>query len=157
MASPRLKTTPPAQTTPLSDNQPARAALAALTILISALLAIPAFTGSDDFPVSSQPMFAAPREATAEFVTARGIDIHGDLVELSINEIAQTDDPLVAEVVLRDAEQLDALTSTCRQIAGRVDQPLVSVEIVRIRLNLDDGIGASSATNIEVLEQCQAS
>ena len=144
-------------TEPLSENRPARTALAAVTLLVSTLLAIPAFTGSDDFPISSQPMFATPRTDTAEFVTARGINNEGQQVELSIGEIAQTDDPLVAEVLLRNAERTNELATSCQEIAGRTDQPLASVEIVRISVNLDAGIGSGAGTEVEVLERCQAS
>ena len=147
----------PTSAEPLSQNRPARTALAAATIAISAILTIPAFTGSDDFPISSQPMFATPRSETAEFVTARGINMEGQHVELPISEIAQTDDPLVAEVLLRNAERTNDLATSCQEIAGRTDQPLTSVEIVRISVNLDDRIGTSDGADVEVLERCQAS
>ena len=140
---------------PLSQHRPARAVLAAVSVLVSALLLIPAFTGSDDFPISSQPMFAAPRSNTAEFVTARGIAIGGEPVELSIDDIARTDDPLVAEVLLLDAVSRDTLPATCREIAERIDPTLSAVEVVRVRVDLDGGFG-SGTPEVDVLERCQA-
>lgn len=154
-------TEPLTTTEPMSDNLPARTALAAATVLISAVLAIPAFTGSDDFPVSSQPMFAVPRAETAEFVTARGIDVGGEPVALSIGEIAQTDDPLVAEVLLLDAQRTNTLAASCQAIADRVERPMTAIEIVRVNVNLDDGLKTSDLTaaearTVEVLERCGA-
>ena len=140
---------------PLSQNRPARAALAAVTVLVSALLLIPVFTGSDDFPISSQPMFAAPRSNTAEFVTARGIAIDGKPVELSIDEIARTDDPLVAEALLLDAVSRNTLPAACREIAERIDPTLAAVEVIRVRVDLDDGVGSGTA-EVDVLERCPA-
>ena len=140
----------------LSPSSAVRRGLAGVTIAVSALLLVPAFTGSDDFPISSQPMFAAPRENIAEFVTARGIDVDGAPVDLSIEEIARTDDPLVAEVLLLNAASGNTLPGTCREISERTDRSLAAIEIVRVRIDLDDGLG-SSEVEVEVLERCQAS
>ena len=142
---------------PLSENRPARIGLAIVTVLISAVLAIPAITGTDDFPVSSQPMFATPRADVAEFVTARGVGANGDTIDLTIDEIGETDDPLVAQEQLRDAERTNSLANTCLQIADRVSPSAASVEIVRIRHDLDAGIGLNARIDVEVLEQCRTS
>ena len=139
----------------LADNRPARTALAAVTLVVSVVLAIPVVTGSDGFPVSSQPMFAVPRDNLAEFVTARAVTASGEVVDLSMREIASTDDPLVAERLLLEARRTNSLLATCNEIAGRIERTETSVEIVRVRHNLDDGIGQTPA-EIEVLERCQS-
>ena len=102
-------------------------------------------------------MFATPRTPTADFVTARAIDLQGELVDLSMQEIAQTDDPLVAEVSLLNATTADTLPETCQEIAGRTDRPVATVEIVRINVDLDGALGATPPTNVEVLHRCEAS
>ena len=139
------------------QSHPARAFLAATTVFISLLLLIPAFTGADDFPVSSQQMFATPRASTAEFVTARAVATEGELVDLTIREIAQTDDPLIAEASLLNATGTSTLAETCRDIAGRTGRPVAAIEIVRIRVDLDSGVSAPSPTSVEVLHRCEVS
>ena len=72
-----------------------------------------------------------------------------------MREIASTDDPLVAERLLLEARRTNSLLATCNEIAGRIERTETSVEIVRVRHNLDDGIGQTPA-EIEVLERCQS-
>lgn len=100
-------------------------------------------------------MFAVPRDNLAEFVTARAVTASGEVVDLSMREIASTDDPLVAERLLLEARRTNSLLATCNEIAGRIERTETSVEIVRVRHNLDDGIGQTPA-EIEVLERCQS-
>ena len=94
-----------------------RAALATASIAVIGLLFLPVITRSDDFPLSTQPMFAAAREPLAEFVTARAFDAEGAAIDLSIEQIAQTDDPLVAERVLADAVSNGELRELCSDLS----------------------------------------
>ncbi len=137
-----------------SAERSRRTGLATVTIVVSALLALPAFTGTDDFPVSSQPMFAEPRSETAEFLTARGIDVDGQTVRLSISELAATDDPLVAESVFINADRESRLTLLCQDILERSGERVVAVEIVRSRHDLDAGFAEFTALDVDVLERC---
>lgn len=131
-----------------------RAGLAIVTVVLSVLLAAPAFTQNDDFPVSSQPMFAVTRSETAEFVSARGIDADGQAIALDIGELAATDDPLVAEAFFLNADREGRLGAVCGDILDRVGDGVAAVEIISSRHNLDAGVSPAPATEIEVLERC---
>ncbi len=100
--------------------------LRALSLLVVGLVFLPAISGGDSFPLSTHPMYASVRSTTAEFVTAVGITAEGE-VRLSIKEIANTDDPLVAEERTRRTDPDDL----CNQIAQRTETNVVRV-VVRL-------------------------
>ncbi len=131
-----------------------RAALATASIAVIGLLFLPVITRSDDFPLSTQPMFAAAREPLAEFVTARAFDAEGAAIDLSIEQIAQTDDPLVAERVLADAVSNGELRELCSDIATRVVGEADSVEVISVVRDLDEPDSGAGLVNLEVLERC---
>lgn len=126
-------------------------------MLAIGLLLSPLATTSDDFPLSTQPMFAAARDPLAEFVTARAFDLNGREIELTIRQIAQTDDPLVAERSLADAVRNDGLSGLCDQIGARLAQAAVgavAVEVISIVRDLDQGESIAAITRVDVLERC---
>ena len=120
------------ETTTSSESTTVRRALAAISLIVVAVLLVPAVTGADDFPISTQPMYADVRPERESFVTARGVDGSGATVALSMRQIARTDDPLIARQRLRDAaaQGPEALDVACQDIANRVPE-VVEVEIVR--------------------------
>ena len=140
-----------------STEERNRGLLAAVSVVVSVLLLSPLVTQADDFPVSSQPMFAEPRARLVEFVSARGVDETGASVRLSIDEIAQTDDPLVAEQFLRNADRTNDLANLCAEIAQRSEPDLSAIEIILVTHDLNLGFSENSVTSLEVLERCEGS
>ncbi len=140
-----------------STEERNRGLLAAVSVVVSVLLLSPLVTRADDFPVSSQPMFAEPRARLVEFVSARGVDQTGASVRLSVDEIAQTDDPLVAEQFLRNADRTNDLENLCAEIAQRSEPDLSAIEIILVTHDLNLGFSENSVTSLEVLERCEGS
>lgn len=137
------------------------AALALLSVATTIVLLVPAVTGRDDFPVSTHPMYATARPATASFVTARGMTATSQPIELTMAVIAGTDDPLVAETRMRRAVRRDGAGALCAAVALRVGEERTadvdSIEVIRIEANVTDfvrqGLDGSAA---EVLATCPA-
>lgn len=103
-----------------------------VTIAFAGLLLSPLFGSADGFPLSTYPMYAAPRPAEATFIVARGVSVSADTVALSTSEIAGTRDPLIAEAYLRDAVAggAERVERACASIASRASgQLVVQVEI----------------------------
>ena len=133
-----------------------RAGLSVVSLLIVLLLVSPVLTEVDDFPVSTQPMFATPQEQFVTFVTARAITDEGGEVELTMEQIASTDDPLVAEEFMSDARRDGRLGEVCRSIASRVPSradeidTVEQIEIVELTYDLD----LVEPVNVVVLASC---
>lgn len=127
-----------------------RTALAALSLLVVIALLSPLVTETDDFPLSTQPMFATPRAQFAEFITARAFDSSGIEVELTMAQIAETDDPLVAEESFRDAFREGRVGALCGEVAARVPAVVARVEVVELTHDLD----ADEVTQVIVLASC---
>ncbi len=132
-----------------------RLLLATVSIAVCLVLVSPLVTGTDDFPVSTQPMFAVPRGQFAEFVTARGFDDEGEVVDLSLAEIGGTDDPLIAEALLRAARSSGTLDRVCDRILARSDRNLAAVEVVSVTHDLDVARDEPPAA-LDVLHRCVA-
>lgn len=132
-----------------------RVALAALSVIAIGLLFIPLATGVDDFPLSTQPMFAAAREQQVEFVTARAVDPDGQIVGLTMNQLARTDDPLVAERVLARAVEEDSLAALCTDITRRLSGQIDAVEVISVTYDLDDRGADADAIDVEILFRCE--
>lgn len=133
-----------------------RIGLAAVSIVVVAVLALPAITGSDGFPVSTHPMYASARSADAVFVTAVGVAADGSDVALGIGTIAATDDPLVARSRLLAAARNGDLESTCAAIAGRVgDGRIVHVDVIEVRHDVVEFVsGERTALDRTQLARC---
>ena len=69
------------------------------------LLAVawPVVRGHDSFPLSTYPMYAETRGEAVSISTAVGLDGTGGRRRLSLQAIAETDDPLIAESAVDDA------------------------------------------------------
>jgi len=134
---------------------PTRSALAFASFVICAVLLVPAFTGQDSFPISSYPMYASVRDAEAELITARAFDFAGDEIALFMQEIADTDDPLVAVDRMRTARRNGSLAETCAAIAARSPSQVVRVEIITVRYDLVAfASGDHTPLDTSVLERC---
>ncbi len=134
------------------------AALALVSVATTVVLLVPAVTGADGFPVSTHPMYATARPADASFISAEASTASGTTVELSMRQIADTDDPLVAEARLRRAARADDGRAQCERIASRVaaTDAIETIRIVRIRAPLTDFVRTGRATaTVDVLTTCR--
>lgn len=116
---------------------------AVITLGVLTAVLSPALTGRDSFPLSTFPMYAHDRDDTASFRTAVGVTSSGTTEWLSLELIADTDDPLVAQGALRDAVQRGDGDELCREIADRVAaddrRDLDLIEVVELTLDLETG------------------
>ncbi|NNE72557.1 MAG: hypothetical protein HKN26_02740 [Acidimicrobiales bacterium] len=104
----------------------ARAGRWIVGLAITAALLAPVALDRDGFPLSTYPMYATSRGETIELVTARAIDADGRPIRLSIDDLARTDDPLIARSQLRRQAAADP-DALCRAIAERSGAATVTV------------------------------
>ena len=136
------------------------AALAFVSVATTIILLVPAVTGTDGFPISSHPMYATARSADATFITAHATTASDTVVELSMWELADTDDPLVAETRMLRAAEVDDGLAECDRIARRVASTgsaanLTTIRIVRVSGSVTDFVRTDGvAATVEVLSSC---
>ena len=63
------------------------------------LVVSPAMRNRDSFPLSTYPIYAHSRGRLVTFDTVEGVVAGGEIERLSLEAIAQTDDPLIAASV----------------------------------------------------------
>jgi len=114
------------------DQRVVRGAIVASVV---GLLLIPVITDSDDFPLSTYPMYATARADDVDFVTAWGRDANGDRLELGLEVIGSSDDPLVVAGELRASISAGTASARCREIAGRIssEPAIISIEVTTER------------------------
>jgi hypothetical protein len=106
-----------------------------LMIGVVAVLVWPVVVNSDDYPLSTYPMYSSDRRSDVAFVVARGLTEDGDSIGLGLQSIGSSDDSLVVAGELRAAIRRGDADSRCREIAGRVaagssEQVVSAIEIV---------------------------
>ena len=84
------------------------------------LLAVPVLIDSDDFPLSTYPMYSRTRPAEVDFVTAHGVSDDGAIVALGLRVIGASDDPLVVAGELRAAVRAGRAGERCAEIRDRL-------------------------------------
>ncbi len=144
---------------PPTETPAARWVLSGISLVVVGLLLAPAITGRDSFPISTQPMYAAARPAVETFVTARGVGPTPDsFIELTMHEIADTDDPLVARQRTQAAARggLIALDDLCRAIVVGVsaERRVSAVEVIEVRVDVAD-FARTSTSAPRVLTRCE--
>lgn len=92
------------------------AVLAVCAVLLPALRT----NAGDSYPLSSYPMFTADREREEPVATAVGLTPAGDVVRLSPEEIAGTDEVIHAAATVSRAVTRDRADDLCREIVQRV-------------------------------------
>lgn len=122
-----------------------------VTVVVATLLLLPALTGDDGFPISTHPMYASVRGDTASFITAVGLLDDGSEARLTMQTIAETDDPLIAERRTRTAAANDP-DQLCQSIAARVESPVTTVEV---RTEIYGLNAAIEVRDTEVLATCE--
>ena len=79
--------------------------LAAVAVLAAVLS--PAITNHDSFPLSTYPMYAFRRGRLDTFQVVLGVDAAGADRPLSLWVVANTDDPLIGEILLSGRRDLN--------------------------------------------------
>lgn len=103
-----------------------------VTAVVIAAMFWPLVSNDDGLPLSTYPMYSGTRSETLTFITASGIDAAGVRTQLSMTQIAQTRDPLIAQSFLNDAASLGTIESVCEDIASRLGPgPVRGVEVAR--------------------------
>jgi len=131
------------------------------TIAFVGLLLSPLLGTGDGFPLSTYPMYAAPRAADATFIVAIGVSSAGVAVELPMTVVAGTRDPLIAEAYLRDAVSGGAgrLDQVCAAMAVRVE--VRQVDRIEIRSQRHDlgrrGSGSDTIVDDRLIASCDVS
>lgn len=132
-----------------------RATLALVSVATCLTFLAPALTGDDDFPISSHPMYATARSDRAELITAEAFDSTGAVVPLTMEVIAATDDPLIAEQRMRNAAASDDADGTCRAIADRAPDSVTRIEIVAVVYDLRAFVsGETTPATRQALAEC---
>ncbi len=91
----------------------------AVEVLVVGAVVSPAVRDHDSFPLSTYPMYAFVRDRDAELGTARAYDRDGDEIGLSMEQIAGTDDPLIARDRVEDAIAAGEAGALCAVILRR--------------------------------------
>jgi len=102
----------------------------AVVIAVVVLVVSPAMRNRDSFPLSTYPIYAHSRSRLVTFDTVEGVVAGGDIERLSLEAIAQTDDPLIAASVVSNAIRNDDADALCATVAARVVAPVQRVEVV---------------------------
>lgn len=124
------------------------------TALVVLALLFPLLRNEDGLPLSTYPMYAGSRSETLTIVTARGVAVGGEAVTLSMPQIAETRDPLIAQSFLNDAVASDKLEIVCLEIAARVENA-AAIEISSERRNIvEHARGRDSLIEREDLFTC---
>ncbi|MFN3215399.1 MAG: hypothetical protein ACE367_02770 [Acidimicrobiales bacterium] len=110
-----------------------RQMIAVLATALVVALVWPAPAGRDSFPLSNYPMFAAARPTETTFRSAVGVDAAGAFVRLSPHTISGTDQVIQAAATVRRAIETDTTDELCAEIAERISDRAVAVEVVTER------------------------
>ena len=128
--------------------------MAALVLGVVVLVS-PALRDHDSFPLSTYPMYASVRSDVATFVTAHGGRSDGSIRRLSMEVIAQTDDPLIAASRLAAAVGDGRADALCTGIARRAPDDVVAVVVVRERHDVVSAArGDDSVVQRDELARC---
>ncbi len=146
------------ESSPRAEGHWPRRVLAGISLLVVSALFVPALSGQDSFPLSTQPMYADVRPAVETFVTARGLNATGMSIALTMREIADTDDPLIARQRTRAAARDGAaeLESLCDAIITRLPTgtEIEAVEIIEVRVDVVD-FARTGSSESRVLTRCE--
>jgi hypothetical protein len=106
------------------------------TFALLAALFSPVVRNHDGVPLSTYPMYAGTRSNVVAFVAVRGVTASGEPEQLPMFTIARTRDPLIAESFLADSVRRGDADELCADVAGRVEDPIVGIEIATERFDV---------------------
>ncbi len=129
--------------------------------LVTGLLVLamlwPMVRNVDGLPLSTYPMYSGARSETLTLLTASGITTTGERSPLSMLQVAQTRDPLIAQSFLNNAVASGSTDAVCLEIAGRAGTSFDLVEISRERHDIVAyARGDTSLVDRERLASCEA-
>src|SRR5688572_30233846 len=108
-----------------------------ITLVVLAAVISPAVRNRDSIPLSTYPMYATARDDVVVLSTAVGVDDRGARRRLSLDTIARSRDPLITESLVRTAIRTGDADALCREIAARVGDEVLLVEVVEERHDLE--------------------
>ena len=107
-----------------------------ITLVVLTAVISPALRNRDSVPLSTYPMYATARGEVVVLSSAVGVDDRGGTRRLSLDAIARSRDPLITESLVRTAISAGDADALCREIAGRVGDEIIRVEVVEERHDL---------------------
>ncbi len=112
-----------------------RAVRGSILVAVVGLLLIPVIVDSDDFPLSTYPMYATARSNDVAFATAWGRGVNGERLELGLGVIGSSDDPLIVAGELRASIRAGAAEDRCQEIARRAssEPSIIWIEVTTER------------------------
>ena len=126
------------------------------TAVLIGLLFLPVVRNVDGLPLSTYPMFASARSSEVRFVAASGVNESGERFALPIRQIADTFDPLIAQAFLNNALERGDIDRACTDIAARVDETFVAVEIAtEVHNVVNNTRGAESLLGRSLHSRCE--
>lgn len=126
------------------------------TALIVAVVVSPALRNRDSFPLSTYPVYASARGSTVTLSTAVAVDADGQARRLSLDVIARSDDPLIAESLVAEAIAGGRADELCAEIATRAPAGSVAIEVVEERHDIvARTTGAESLIRRTVHARCE--
>ncbi len=113
--------------------------------------------GSDGFPLSTYPMFAADTGSVRAIATAVGIDADGVVHRLDPGAIGGGDEPVLAAETARNAVNEGSADEYCAEIAARVDDAEIAAVEVRteVRDTVADVDASEPADEVRVHARCE--
>jgi hypothetical protein len=131
-----------------------------LLLLLAAAVLWPALQPhpADGFPISSYPMFARRSGTVVRLATAVGIDADGDEHRLGPGPLGGGDEVVLAAELARRAvdEGRASAEAFCEEVAARVDDDIVTVEVRVEERDAVADIGADDAPlDVDVHARCQ--
>lgn len=131
----------------------------AVVVAVALVTAWPALRRppTDGFPLSTYPMFASDRGDTSTISTAVGVTVDGEVVRLSPEILAGTDEPMQAVSTAADAVRDGRAGDWCAQVARRIDDD--AVVAVEVRRETHDVIAHftddAEPLDVEVVATCE--
>ena len=122
---------------------------------VVAALVAPVALDRDSHPLSTYPMYAHRRAELVEFTVASAVAQNGAPFELSIEAIADTDDPLIANARLRGVRTAEAASALCAEIADRTPTATEISVAIEVHDIVERTAGEHSLVERDELAKCE--
>jgi hypothetical protein len=136
------------------------AVYAGLVAVVLAMLAPTLFWPErDSYPLSTYPMFAAPRGRTSALTVVVGIGSDGTVHRLSAEEVTGTDEVMLAVATVVRAVNEGRAEELCEAVAGDLDRDdVVAVEVRTERVDAVRWLqGDREPESVTLHERCEVS
>jgi hypothetical protein len=131
----------------------------AVLVAVALVMAWPALRRPpvDGYPLSTYPMFATDRGDTSTIATAVGVTSDGEVVRLSPEVLAGSDEPMQAISTASAAIRDGRADAWCAQVAARIDSD--DVEVVEVRRETHDVMSHftddADPLDVDVVTRCE--